>query len=111
MNARQRLKILLADDEGIVHETISNYLRDTGQQVDDACDGRAALDAIKASDYDLALIDLMMPGMEGLAVLRQAMEVRPELPAVIITGHPDLETAVAALCSGPRPIISPSRSS
>ena len=94
------LKILLADDEEIVHTTISGYLRDAGQQVDDARDGQAALQSIKACDYDLALIDLVMPGMEGLAVLRKAVEIRPEMPTVIITGHPGVETAVAALRLG-----------
>ena len=100
MGASKPLKILLADDEEIVHETISSYLRDTGQQVDDVRDGPAALQSIQARAYDLALIDLVMPGMEGLAVLRKAVEIRAEMPAVIITGHPDLETAVAALRLG-----------
>ena len=76
--------------------------------------------AIKACEYDLALIDLVMPGMDcsavacggrgawaanaaeqaGLAVLRKAVEIRPEMPTVIITGHPDVDTAVAALRLG-----------
>ena len=94
------LKILLADDEEIVHQTLSGYLRDAGQQVDDVRDGMSALQAIKSSAYDLALIDLVMPGMEGLAVLREAVKIRPEMPAVVITGHPDLETAVTALRLG-----------
>ena len=68
--------------------------------MDDARDGQAALQAVETCDYDLALIDLVMPGMEGLAVLRKAVEIRPEMPTVIITGHPDVETAVAALRLG-----------
>ena len=100
MKTEKPLRILLADDEQIVHETICGYLQDAGQQVDDAHDGEAALEAVRSRDYDLALIDLMMPGMEGLAVLRSAMEIRPEMPTVIITGHPDVETAVAALRLG-----------
>ena len=100
MSAPKPLKILLADDEEIVRETISGYLRDAGQQVENARDGVAALKSIKTHDYDLALIDLVMPGMDGLAVLRKAVEIRPEMPVVIITGHPDLETAVTALRLG-----------
>ena len=100
MSTAKPLKILLADDEEIVHQTISGYLCDAGQQVDDACDGPSALRSIKSCAYDLALIDLVMPGMDGLAVLRKAVEIRPDMPAVIITGHPEVETAVAALRLG-----------
>jgi len=100
MGARQPLEILLVDDEEIVHETLGGYLRNAGEQVDDARNGESALQSIKTREYDLALIDLLMPGMEGMAVLRKAVEIRPEMPTVIITGNPGMETAVAALRLG-----------
>ena len=62
------LRILLADDEDSVRETISGYLRELGQQVDDVSDGIAALKSMEAVDYDLGLVDVRMPGMDGFTL-------------------------------------------
>ncbi|MEW5803460.1 MAG: sigma-54 dependent transcriptional regulator [bacterium] len=94
------LHILLVDDEEIVHQTIGPYLRDCGHHVDNAWEGTSALESIEEKDYDLALIDIRMPGMDGLSVLSAIGEIRPELSAVIITGHGNMETVIQALRLG-----------
>jgi DNA-binding NtrC family response regulator len=94
------LRILLADDEEIVRKTISEYLRDSGQHVDEAHDGLAALARLETCDYDLALLDVRMPGMDGLSLLAEVREIRPEMPVVIISGHGSMECAIQALRLG-----------
>ena len=94
------LNIILADDEEIVHQTIAGYLTESGHNVNGVYDGNAALKSIEADDYDLALVDIKMPGMEGLSVLAKAQEIRPEMPVVIITGHGSMDVAIQALRLG-----------
>ncbi|MFC1718363.1 sigma-54-dependent transcriptional regulator [Candidatus Poribacteria bacterium] len=91
------LKILLVDDEEIVHQTISGYLRDSGHQVDDVYDGLAALESIKAEDYDVAFVDIRMPGMDGLSLLGGIREIRPDISVVMVTGNADMDTVIQAL--------------
>ncbi|MEW6379336.1 MAG: sigma-54 dependent transcriptional regulator [bacterium] len=99
-NGESSLRILLVDDEEIVHQTLGPYLRDCGHHVENAWEGSTALELIEAKEYDLALVDIRMPGMDGLSVLSAMGEVRPELSAVIITGHGNMETVIQALRLG-----------
>ncbi len=94
------LNILLADDEDIIHETIGGHLTESGHSVNDVFDGLAALRAIKEGEYDLALVDLQMPGMDGLSLLAKVREMRPEMSVAIITGHGSMDVAVQALRLG-----------
>lgn len=94
------LRILLADDEDIVLRTIGDYLVDSGYHVEKTRDGLAALKALEAEDYDLALFDVQMPGLDGLALLGKAQQVRPETSVVIITGHGTMTMAIEALRLG-----------
>ncbi|MGA1842196.1 MAG: sigma-54-dependent transcriptional regulator [bacterium] len=96
----QSLRILLIDDEEIVHQTLSPYLQDSGHEVDNVREGLKAIELIKAKDYDLALIDVRMPGMDGLSLLSKISEIRPDLSSVIITGHGNMEMVIQALRSG-----------
>jgi len=94
------LNIILADDEEIVHQTIAGYLRDLGHSVDGVYDGLAALESIKERDYDLALVDIRMPGMDGLSLLAEVQGICPEMSVVIITGHGNMDIAIQALRLG-----------
>jgi len=94
------MNILIADDEDIVLRTLSDYLRDSGHNVETACTGREALGLAASRSYDMALIDVRMPGMDGLSVLERLGHARPELGVVIITGHGNMEVAVQALRLG-----------
>jgi DNA-binding NtrC family response regulator len=96
----QALRVLIIDDEAIIHTTLGEYLADAGHRVDHAYDGREGLKKIDAVDYDLALVDVRMPKMDGLALLARAQEIRPDLSCVIITAHGDMKVAVQALRGG-----------
>ena len=109
MKVKRSLRVLLVDDEPIIHETIGDYLAELGHAVDGVRDGSSGIKAIEEGDYDLALVDIRMPGMDGLSLLARVQETQPELSIVIITGHGDMETAIQALRLGaadflPKPI-------
>lgn len=100
MKNERTLRILLVDDEEIVHQTITPYLRDLGNAVDEAYEGAGGLARLEKDDYDLVLLDVQMPGMDGLALLGKLQELRPDLSVVIISGHGSMEMAVQALRLG-----------
>ncbi len=88
------LNILLVDDEEVVHQTLNGYLKDLGHVVEGVRDGLLALNLIQEKDFDLALVDIRMPGLDGMTLLEKIPEVRPDLPIVIITA-----TALWRTCS------------
>jgi len=98
--AGEPLRILLADDEEIVHQTISEYLVDAGHRVDDVYAGDRALDRLESVDYDLALVDVRMPGLDGLALLEKAQDAAPDVSVVIVTGHGNMDMVIQALRLG-----------
>src|SRR5262245_8720698 len=83
----ERPRVLVVDDEEPVRDLIAKTLTMADYEVNTACDGQSAIDAIKGTDYDLLITDLRMPGMDGLTVIRQARRMSPSLPIVIITGY------------------------
>ena len=103
------LHTLVVDDEEIVCRTLGDYLRDSGHQVTIAHDGTAALATVAEHEFDLALVDLHMPGMDGMSLLDRFRQVLPEMPVVIVTAHGTLDIAVQALRCGatdflPKPV-------
>ena len=100
MAEQTSLNILLVDDEEVVHRTIGDYLTECGHRVESVFDGVAGQEALEAREYDLALVDIRMPAMDGLSLLVRAQEIAPDLAVVIITGHGDMETAIQALRLG-----------
>jgi DNA-binding NtrC family response regulator len=88
------------DDDETIQNSLSRYLIKSGHSVEKAHDGSKGLAMIEQNDYDLALIDMQMPGMDGMSVVSKAREIRPELPAVIITGHGSMDLAIQALRKG-----------
>jgi two-component system response regulator AtoC len=95
-----QIKVLLAEDERNLSRILETQLRKRGFEVVVAPDGRAAVDALKAEEFDVALVDLVMPEVDGIGVLREAMalDARPEV--VIVTGNGTVETAIAAMKLG-----------
>ena len=100
MTEQLSLCILLVDDEEIIHRTIGDYLSNAGHHIERAYDGTAALKSIEANDYDLAMIDIRMPGMDGISLLSKIQEIRPVMPVVIVTGHGTMETVIQSLRLG-----------
>ncbi len=96
------LSILFADDEESLQELMSMELPRMGHTVTVCADGHTALRAAAARPYDCLLVDLDMPGMNGIEVIRRIKEQSPETAAVVLTGKESLETAVAAMRYGAR---------
>jgi len=92
--------ILVAEDEALSRKNICRVLQEEGYQVHEAVDGRAALETIDKSDFDVVLTDLQMPGADGLAVLQRAREIAPQTFVLIMTAFATVDTAVAALQLG-----------
>jgi DNA-binding response OmpR family regulator len=93
-------KILVVDDNPQVRELLRDFLEARGYEITLAEDGERALAAIDRAPPDLLLLDLMMPGVTGMAILRQLRQVRPELPVLVLTAVNELEVARAALDLG-----------
>ena len=94
------IRVLLAEDETHLGTILEQYLSARGFDVTMVRDGRAALDALRAETFDVALLDIVMPEMDGLEVLRLVREepLPPEI--IVITGNGTIETAIAALKLG-----------
>ena len=94
------LKILFADDETHLQELIRAELPRMGHQVTVCPDGLTAVAALERNTYDCILVDLDMPGLNGIEVIAKAKELSPESDTVVLTGKGSIETAVSALRYG-----------
>ena len=97
---RDGLKILFADDESSIREVMQLELERMGHEATICPDGLAAVAALEHNSYDCVLVDLDMPGLNGIQVIERAKELAPETEAVVLTGKSSLDTAVAALRQG-----------
>jgi two-component system nitrogen regulation response regulator NtrX len=88
--------VLIVDDEANIRRMLGRLLASESYRTLEAPDGRAALELVDAEDPDVVLLDLAMPGLDGLAVLRELTERRPELPVVMMSGRATLHDAVEA---------------
>jgi two-component system NtrC family response regulator len=96
----ERLKILFADDEAGIQELMSLELPRMGHEVTVCPDGLTAAAALQRNTYDCILVDLNMPGLNGMEVIQLAKELSPETEAIVLTGKSTLDTAIAALRHG-----------
>jgi two-component system nitrogen regulation response regulator NtrX len=98
-------RVLVVDDEGGVRTSLAGILGDEGYAVEAVDTGEAALLALEARRYDLVLLDVWLPGQDGLEVLRRIRERDAELPVVVISGHGTIETAVKAVRLGAQDFV------
>ncbi|MEX1229627.1 MAG: response regulator [Planctomycetaceae bacterium] len=96
---RQR-RILVVDDEKNIRLMLSHVLAADDTVVETAVNGEEALDKINETTYDLVLLDLRMPGMDGLNVLREIKTHAAKLPVIVLTAHGTVESAVDAMQIG-----------
>jgi len=96
----ESVRVLVVDDEEIVRESLSGWLRKDGHDTLAAPDGRAALEALRAEPWDVVLLDLKMPGMDGLQVLEEARRERAGSVFVVMTAYATVDTAVSAMKLG-----------
>ncbi|MDP2702975.1 MAG: sigma-54 dependent transcriptional regulator, partial [Candidatus Rokubacteria bacterium] len=93
-------RILLVDDEEEIRELLSRLVRKEGFEPLAAPDGETALDLIRRESPDVALLDIRMPGLDGMELLRRAKEIDRDLPVIMITSHGLVKGAVEALRAG-----------
>ena len=94
---KRGMNILFADDERSLREIMRLEIPRMGHQIEVCADGQEAIEAIKRKPFDCMIVDLDMPGMNGIDVVAAAQQLRPEIEAIIYTGKPSQETAIEAL--------------
>lgn len=92
--------ILVVDDEQSIRHSLSGILSDEGYEVIFAADAEEALEIVATKNPALVLLDIWLPGMDGLAALQEMKTLRPELPIVMMSGHASIATAVRATHMG-----------
>jgi excisionase family DNA binding protein len=95
-----RPRILVVDDEASIRDLLAKTLALAEYDVDVSPDGRSALERMRMYPYDLLIADLKMPGMDGLAVIREAKRYKADLPVIIITGFSTESSAIEAVNLG-----------
>ena len=93
-------KILVIDDDEIVRNSFSTTLRNAGYGVETAENGAQAIAKSESRFYNLALIDIRLPDMEGTELLKKLKETTPKMVKIIVTGYPNLQNAVEAVNKG-----------
>ncbi|MBP7813369.1 MAG: sigma-54-dependent Fis family transcriptional regulator, partial [Thermoanaerobaculia bacterium] len=100
MSSSWRASVLVVDDEKAIRDSLRMILEFEDYRVDEAADGDAALRRVAERLPDAVLLDIKMPGLDGLAVLRMLRERGHDVPVLMITGHGDVQTAVEATRQG-----------
>jgi DNA-binding response OmpR family regulator len=98
-------RILIVDDEPDTCANLSDILTDVGYQIDTAHDGLSALELVKKNPYDIALLDLRMPGMDGLELYRRIRQISSETVAIVVTAYASSDTAQSVLATGAWKIV------
>jgi DNA-binding NtrC family response regulator len=96
----KKANLLVVDDELIVRDSLDKWFREEGYDVTVAESAQNALTKMAAKRFDLALVDIKMPGIDGVELQRRMREIDPEMLVIIMTGYASVETAIAALKNG-----------
>jgi heterodisulfide reductase subunit A len=97
---RKKFRILVVDDELVVRDSLKEWLEEEGFSVAMAASGAEALAVLESGPFHLMLLDIKMPGMDGVEVLERAKALSPELTVLMMTAYATVETAVAAMKIG-----------
>jgi DNA-binding NtrC family response regulator len=98
--SEQRPEILLADDESTFRDTFAKVLEEEGFAVTAVSDGKEAIEAITKQRYAVAVLDIQMPGSDGISVLREIVALRPQTRSIMVTAYGTVEMAVEAIKLG-----------
>jgi two-component system invasion response regulator UvrY len=96
------IRLLIADDHAVVRKGMKQILAETKDIIvaDEASNGREALEKARKNNYDMALLDISMPGRDGLEVLKELKSLKPKLPVLMLSMYPEEQYAVRSLRSG-----------
>jgi len=97
---KMKCRILIVEDEKLTRITLEDTLKNAGYEVASAGDGLTGLDMIKEGDWDIVLLDLKLPGMDGISLLKEIRKTNPETSVIIITAYGTIESAVEAMKLG-----------
>ncbi|BBO72529.1 hypothetical protein DSCA_64590 [Desulfosarcina alkanivorans] len=100
MKSAEPLKILVVDDEVVVQETLADMMAHFGHTADRANDGVSGKKHMEQDRYDAAFVDMRMPGIDGMSLLKWSRQAHLPLPIIIMTGHGQTDARDAALQSG-----------
>lgn len=96
----EQARILVIDDEESIRKSLAAVLEEKGYLVDTAENGKEAIEKSKTRPYNLALVDIRLPDMDGVQLLTAIKETIPKTVKIIITGYPSLENAIEAVNKG-----------
>ena len=99
-------KVLIVDDERSIRHTLRDILEFEKYEVDEAADGLECLVKVKQNQYDVIILDIKMPKLDGMDALDKIQEMARETPVVMISGHASIDTAVEAVKKGAFDFIS-----
>jgi two-component system response regulator AtoC len=97
---KRKAKILIVDDEAIVRESLRDWLNDASYQVFTAEDGHQTLEILEKERPDIVIADLVMPGMDGIELMKRAKDMLPDVEVIIITAYGSIPTAISAIREG-----------
>ncbi len=96
------IKILIADDHAVVRRGLKQIVSETPDMIvsGEASTGYEVLDKVRGDDYDAVILDISMPGGDGLDILKQLKKIKPKIPILVLSVHPEDQYAVRALKAG-----------
>ncbi|HUX05702.1 MAG TPA: sigma-54 dependent transcriptional regulator [Acidobacteriota bacterium] len=94
------IRILVVDDEMVVRDSLASWFEEEGYEVGTAASGKEALQRMQEGSWDIGLLDIKMPGMDGLELQRKMKEIDPAVQIIIMTAYASVQTAVDALKDG-----------
>ncbi len=95
-----KAKILLVDDEVAFANNIAKLISKRGYEVITVYNGESAIQAIEENEFDVIVLDLKMPGLDGLATLKQIKKKRPNVEVIILTGHGSMDSGIDGIQLG-----------
>jgi DNA-binding NtrC family response regulator len=93
-------RVLLVDDEEVFVEALAKRMAKRGLTVDTAANGAVAVDKAAHKDFDVIVLDLAMPGLDGIETLRKLREINADLQVILLTGHGSVRAGVEAMKEG-----------
>ncbi|NOX32953.1 MAG: response regulator [Deltaproteobacteria bacterium] len=94
------IKILLIDDEEEFINTLAQRLEFRGYKAETAPDGQTGINLLAKNHFDVAILDLMMPGLNGIDTLKQIKNILPDLPVILLTGHGSTKAGIKGMHLG-----------